>query len=326
MMKDPLNKAVQGLGPHVKALPEIGMGMTMFPDVTNPRSQPRGEAAASMLGFRDPYRAAKGAVLGDGTRARRHYWESLAGIATVDPRREALSEMHALRNRFLKNKGEPSDNIMATSAFATIRESFYRNDYRAFREAKAAYRKGGRGRTLDNFMLHLAYIDPMSQRLNDKDEREFTDDFLNDLQRQKLRFVRDYSDEMRSTLLSWWWRDVEENGDPEQIEETKFWLGKTVYKATAPPPVWKQSDYKKSPNDYRAKFNERKAKSKVAAEDALETLQAMGTNSLDAMRAALYAEQRRKKQSTAVEKVDSRGIRTQTKFGRQVDALNKMFN
>jgi hypothetical protein len=224
MAKDPINKVAQGLGPAYKVLTEVGMGVSTYPDVANPQPVARDEAAANVLGLRDEYRAAKGLVQGEGYRARPHYLEKALGIGTVDPRREMLSEIHALRERFLKRKGRPSVSVMTISDFRPLREAAYAGDYEAFKEARDAYL--AKGNTLKKFVNSSRYLDPISNRLNDSDEQEFEQEFLGGPQRQRLLKVRDYAHQTQATLLAWWVRAAEESGDSAQQEEVADYIKK----------------------------------------------------------------------------------------------------
>jgi hypothetical protein len=179
---------------------------------------------AGVLGVRDPYRAAKGLVPKDGTRPRRNYRDALMGIGTVDPRRELMTEIYGLRERFLASKGQPRVNVLRISDFANMREAAYAGDYEAFKEARDKYRRNGR--TLDHFMDSLTFLDPVSARLNDEDEKEFEQQFLNGPQRERLKVARDYANELRGTMLAWWWKAATESDSSYQTDEIEAYAAK----------------------------------------------------------------------------------------------------
>jgi hypothetical protein len=236
MAKDPLNKVVQGIGPHLKVPFEALAGQAFFPDATNPQPMPRDEILANAVSLRDEYRAAKGAVLKQGDRARPNYLESFLGVGTVDPRREVLSEIYALRERFLDRKGKPSVNVLKVSDFRPMREAAYANDYDAFKEARKAFLE--KGKAFENFMASIEHLDPIAARLNDAEEQEFEQEFLEGNQRLRLKLARDYADELRATLLSWWWEAAQESGSAEEITEVRNLTRKrkSSLRKTAKPP------------------------------------------------------------------------------------------
>ena len=230
MAKDPVNKLVQGAAPHLKFIPEVLMGESLFPDVFNRRPQERDEAMANMVSLRDEYRAAKGLLTKSGDRSRPHYWESYVGVGTVDPKRETLSEVLSLREKFLKSKGKPSVNVLRVSDFAPMREAAYGGDYEAFQEGRKRFVEKGKG--IKNFIESVSYLDPVHARLGDVDEEEFSNKFLNGVQRKKLDAARDYADQMRATLLSWWVKDVTENGSDEEKKQLADWERAKLKSAT----------------------------------------------------------------------------------------------
>ena len=110
------------------------------------------------------------------------------------------------------------------------------------------------------------------------------------------------------------------DGKPVKAEVRKF-----VYKATSPEPPWSDAGFDKSPTTYRAKLNERRAKWKSDVKIAKTALKTMGITDRATAKAALYAEQRRKKLSTVDENVTKAGKKTRTRFGKQLDALDSLF-
>jgi hypothetical protein len=212
MGKDPANKMMQALSPHLKAIWELPTGMTTFPDVSNPRKRDRGSIAADYFGLSDEYQAVKGLLLQNGLRARPHYIERfLYGI--VNPRRSAIHEMHSLRERFLRKEGREVEGNFTASKTRYMRYAAMFEDFESFKKARAVYL--AEGGTYDKFKRSIAYIDPIARRLNDEDEQKFEHEFLTSLQRERLKVARDYAKEVELTLWQWW-NEAAEDDAPEE--------------------------------------------------------------------------------------------------------------
>lgn len=206
MAKDPVNRVYQSVRPDMKAFFEIPAAMTGFPDVMNPRYQERGETAAAIFRLRDEYRGAKGALLKNGQRVRPHYAQRIL-VGVVDPRKNALSEMYALRDRYLARLGIQRRAPLMRSAFQDIRRALQDDNFEAYQEALAVFVKNKvrAGQDADkSYMRSLAHLDPISQRLNNRQELDFEQNFLNGDQRDRLRVAREYAQELDWTARSWW--------------------------------------------------------------------------------------------------------------------------
>lgn len=225
MLKDPVNKVVQGLGPTIKLPVEGGFGINMFPDMFNLRAQDRDDAIANVLGIREEYREARGMVLRDGSRAKPHYLQRYV-VGVTDPRQNAIHEMHALRQRFLEKNGKERPSIMGGSPFKPLREAAMNNDFEAFKEARAKYVDSGK--TFDNFMASLNHLDPIAAKLNDADEKEFAENFLTERQKPKLKIARDYAAELKTTLWKWW----NESSPEGMSDEQRKYLSNRAYNIT----------------------------------------------------------------------------------------------
>lgn len=201
--KSPLNKAVQAARPDVKTGLELGMGASLYPDVTRPRPTPRGEIAAGLVGMRDELKAIKRQV-GTGDTVRPGYGERQLGLARSDPGQAALSEVHDLRRRFLSNKGEPDTTPRAPSSIAKLRDAALADDPKAFADAKARYLESGG--TREKFEDALKNLDPIAGKLNASDERKFTREFLTDSQREKLKRAREYTKGLTKKIKEMWGR------------------------------------------------------------------------------------------------------------------------
>lgn len=210
MAKAPLNKLVLALRPDLKSGFEVVTAQSLFPDVTQPRTVERGQAAAGVLGLEDEYRQFKGWWLEDGSRARPHYGQRYF-MGVTDPRRNALYEIYDLREKFLRQQGKDVPNFRGLSPFRNMREAAMADNYEAFREARRAYLKSGK--THKNFVASLERLDPIAARLNEWDEKLFEHKFLNSIQRGKLRKARDFAQELRVTLWKWY-GDAARDDDP----------------------------------------------------------------------------------------------------------------
>lgn len=188
--------------PEIKVPGELMMGATTYPDPSAPRAMPRDEILANIPGWRDEYMAAKGAVLQEGHRARPHYWPKLWGISVTDPKENALSEIHDLRTRYLHKLGNEPTNPLRVSDTRVMKQAARADDFEAFQEAKKVYVRSGK--TFKTFKASIDRLDPLETQLNEEQEREFIDKFLNAADRRKLTVARDYAADLRSRMAAWW--------------------------------------------------------------------------------------------------------------------------
>lgn len=205
MAKAPLNKVVSGLRPDVKSTFEIATGKSLYPDFTQPRSMARDELAAGVVGMKDEYRAAKGLVTQDGTRARPHYLQRLIGAS--DAKQNALQEIYDLRDTFLRQQGKAvidRGGGAGSTAFTNMRRAAEANDMGAFKEAKAAYL--AEGKKAKNFGDSLKRLDPIASRLDDRAERLFQYKFLTGEQRTKLKIAREHAADVRKKMARMWYQ------------------------------------------------------------------------------------------------------------------------
>lgn len=206
MAKDPANKAVQGVSPHLKGPWEVATGQSLFPEFTEPRAADRGEHATAMLGLRDEFKLLRGQIAGTGETVRPHYLQRLM-MGVTDPRQNAMSEIHQLRRDFLDKKGEVRPGGGYPSLIKHMREAAQNEDFEAFKQAKKVYiekKNLTKAKAFASFKKSLTYLDPVHARLRDDLEREFENDYLTPLQKEKLKVARDYAKTLRVTLLQWW--------------------------------------------------------------------------------------------------------------------------
>lgn len=227
MAKAPLAKLVGGARPDIKTAIEVLTGRTLFPSPLTPRAIPRDIAATGLLGLQDEYLAIKGAVMRQGHRARKHYLRRLLGVS--DPRRNAIGEMHSLREKYLKKEGKERPPISAVSPFKTMRDAAYADDPKAFAEARRAYLAAGK--THANFIRSLSHVDPIGPKLSIKDELKFEREFLTNVQKKKLRIAKEYAAEIQVQLWTWWSKSGEEAKKKSVID-----AGRRLYNAFAPAP------------------------------------------------------------------------------------------
>lgn len=199
MAKAPLNKFINGLGPHIKGPFELSIGLSTFPDVTRPHRAKRGEIAAGYFGLRDLYKATVGFPIGE--RARPHQLSRLIGV--TDPRQEALFSTFDFKDKFLRTKGKTSRASLARiSIFKPVREAATFNDFDAFRRAKAAYLK--RGGSVKKLKSSLVNLDPLKTGLNRRERVEFLNEFLTAPQRARVETARNYGQRL-AAQIAWWW-------------------------------------------------------------------------------------------------------------------------
>lgn len=198
--KAPVNKIIQGFRPDVKALFELVGGASYFPDAFHPRAKGRAELAAGVFGLEDEYKEVKGRLLHTGERARPHYWQRLIG--TTDPRRNVHGEIMQLRDDFLRQEGRERPTVFSQSKIKHLRDAAFNNDFDAFVEARKRYvRDGG---TWKKYKQSIGYLDPLYGRLNDTLKKKFTNEFLTDMQREKLSRATSYGAVMKERMASWW--------------------------------------------------------------------------------------------------------------------------
>jgi hypothetical protein len=202
MGKGLLNKLAQTARPDFKSGIEVASGQSFYPDVTRPRPMGRDELAVAPLGLQDELKFLKGKLGRTGDVPRPGYARRLLGTADTDPGRAAMSEIHDLRQRFLKAEGKPTGMAFGRSSLAKMQDAVSAGDLDAFRDAKAAYLKAGGN--VQKFREALARLDPVEERLNEKLERKFVKEYLNDGQREKLKVAREYAKSQRAKLIDWW--------------------------------------------------------------------------------------------------------------------------
>lgn len=203
-------KLLNGIRPDIKAGYEVITGQSLFPDPFHPRKVERGEAVAGVVGLVDEFRWMKGKMLKQGSRPRTHYWQRW-GLGVSDPRQNALNETYSLRADFLESKGQTSEGIYPISKYRSARNAAISEDYDAFVEWKKAFiadsespRKARKG-----FLKFIDRLDPISARLNRRDEHEFEFEYLTNEQREKLRIARNYAHTLGERLVTWWAAETE---------------------------------------------------------------------------------------------------------------------
>lgn len=266
-VKSPFNKIVQGVSPFAKAFVEITSGHSLFPDITQPRKMSRDELAAQAVGLRDVYKEVKGRVLGTGERSRANFLSRRIGVS--DSRQNALSETYALREKFLASKGKAQDvSSYPPSATKVMRDAVILGDAKAFGEAKAEYLKNGH--KYEDFLKSIARIDPISQRLNDADEKEFVESYLTEGQRRRVQEARDYADQLMVGMFAAW---HDAPVDQEEADYTQEVDNKAAYgafmQATAPPS-------KRERGETRDDFKKRQADHADSVESGKEKLKQFG--------------------------------------------------
>lgn len=224
MAKDPVNKVVQGIGPHFKGVAEILTGHSAFPDVFNITPMDRDDLATGVVGLLDVYKTTKGHIFQTGERARPHFWQRFA-YGINDPRRTALNEMYALRKNFLEVKGLPPDSPPGRSRVRIMRTAAQDENFEAFRQARNRFiEKGGEWKNVKNSMKGQ---DPI-KRLNDELEREFEEEFISPHQHEKLKKARDFIHETGVTMYLYWQAAARMDDTPEQQAELKVEINKQI--------------------------------------------------------------------------------------------------
>lgn len=199
--KNPVNKVVGGVRPDLQFLFGVIPGLSYYPDVFNPRTTDRGELTAGVLGLTDEYKAARGAITKDGSRAREHYLERMVGVS--NPKANALYAMYDLRDKFLTKKGKPdAGRGSATSPIKIMREAVQAGDFESFKRARQEYLKAGH--SYEGYQRSLQNLDPIGSKLNDELEAEFEKDFLSGDQKRKLRMAREYAADLQVKMWNYW--------------------------------------------------------------------------------------------------------------------------
>ncbi len=197
----PVNKAVQAFRPDVKLGAELGIGQSLYPDVSRPRPQGRDEILAGSLGLRDELKAVKREA-GSGDTVKHGYLSGAVGLARQDPGQAALSEIHDLRKRFMKTQGRAEEPAYGASSIAKLRDAARGDDPKAFADAKRNYL--GAGGNLKKFTDAIDNMDPVKGKLNEADEAKFTGKFLTGEQKDKLKLAREKLKEQKAKMLSMW--------------------------------------------------------------------------------------------------------------------------
>jgi hypothetical protein len=160
------------------------------------------------INLKDEYRWTKGMLLGEGDRARPHYF-SRWSHSVNHPGQAALSSIYELRDKFLNLKGEPRIPGNLRSQIRMMKYAAMNEDYAAFKEAKAAYLKAP-NHTYSSFSKSLGSVDPLDRALRNELEIEFEKEFLTGPQRKQLRMARDYAQDIRVQMWQWWKTDAKE--------------------------------------------------------------------------------------------------------------------
>ena len=224
VVKDPWNVLVSGLHPVGKGAAEIAMGSSSYPDVFNMRSADRLALASDVVGARDVALALRGFFTQSGEGVRPGYWQRLIGYSEHDL--NAMHEIHDARRNFLKIKRPwqvPAK--FGASPIKVMRDAAHAANYDRFVKARKVYLK--KGLTFKQFAKGLEFIDPVSNRLNEKLEKEFVEEFLSDDQRSKLEKARNYAQKLELTMW-WWWRKAAKKGPADELEATNKAIAKTV--------------------------------------------------------------------------------------------------
>jgi len=209
----PMEKMIGLLRPDVKGLFEGITGQSLFPNPFQPRAVERDVAIANIIGYGDIYKWMKGNIVGEGHRARPHFWQRWF-VGVVDPRQSAYSEIYNARARFLKSKGTEEGGVYPVSQYKQARDAAMAEDYDAFVEWKDAFQQKHPGiKGVRKFKAFLKRLDPIASRLSDRDEYEFEHEYLTAEQRKELQIVRDYAGELRDRLFLWW--VASENAPPQ---------------------------------------------------------------------------------------------------------------
>jgi hypothetical protein len=231
-----LNRHINSIRPEAKQILEQVAGHSLYPNPFHGTPKERdilgvlsSDLIAQAAGLPDTWKAAKGAVLQDGTRMRPHAFTRLV-IGVTDPRKNSFYEITELRDRYLGElgKAKPAANKYATN----MRTAAENGDQAAFEEARRAWLKEKDTHDFDNFQERLDYLDPLA-RMNQTsgEEEKFVSSYLTADQRQKLRIARDFSQETRISMVEMW--NKAEKNDPPALQqklraEKEEWLLRKV--------------------------------------------------------------------------------------------------
>jgi len=224
MLQDPLNKVVGSIRPDVKGVIEQISGRSSFPDALNWRRADRREMLAGIWGLEDEYKYLMGAIAKDGTRPRRdirgyRYRQSMLGITTSLPGKNALGRIWDARERFLNNKGEDVYNPGTVTKMKPMREAALRDNLDAFQEAKQFFIANGG--TYSQFREHIDRVGPEG-RMKKEHRDEFEHEYLNDSERRHLKVAREYAHELRKRMALYW--NQAKVDDPVSAEQHQQWL------------------------------------------------------------------------------------------------------
>jgi GGDEF domain-containing protein len=207
--KDPVNKLAKSVRPDLKGAAEVASGYSFFPDVFNPRKVRRDENAMSALGLGEEYKAARGKVLEDGTRAKPNYWQNWLW-STENPEKSALGEMYDLKARYLTSEGRDVPDFKGLkSQFGRLKDAAENKDFKAFKESMKLYLEKADAK---KFFERIDKLDPIEAGLNDADEKKFEQEFLTAPQRMKLKIVRDYAQQLKIDMYHMYKQAAEEEG------------------------------------------------------------------------------------------------------------------
>jgi hypothetical protein len=204
MAADPLNKLAGMVTPLVKTPVSVISGQSYFPDPLHPRAMNRMDALAQELGLGDEYRAAKGKMQQEGSRARPDYWLRYA-LAKSDPRQNAIHRTYDLVGQWQRDNGK------AIQDFHGVGDPYYRNmrlaamsgDREAFREAFTAYYDSDK--RWKNFDASMQHLDPLAPGagFSKADRTKFLEG-LTERQRKYVTTARDYGNDLKTTMEKWW--------------------------------------------------------------------------------------------------------------------------
>jgi hypothetical protein len=193
MAKAPINKAVQGLRPEIDVGVTAITGKSLFPDAFNPRTAERELALPSAFGLQDEYNILTGRPKRPG------YWKRSV-IGLVNYKQAALTDIYDLREKFQKKKGKDVFTGWKITEWTHVRRAAAYNDRDGFDRALEQYYKSGK--TQKNLAQSIARMDPLTG-VAKKHRKEFIEEFLSGVQRQKLEIARRHAQDIGDRILSW---------------------------------------------------------------------------------------------------------------------------
>jgi len=208
-----LNKAIGGINPMVKGIPELATGQSYFPDVSRPRPKDRMELFAGIWSLDDAWKEITGRWNETGARGRPDMLERrFVGISSPGP--NALSEIGELARKFKDALGKDTSSYGGKPGpFLTMRKAAEYGDQKAFVEAAKVY--VGAGRDYADFRRALERLDPVNQ-LSRSDRAAFESSWLTRKQdKDNLRIARDHVMRLRPTMLNMWLRAGAELGQAQ---------------------------------------------------------------------------------------------------------------